>query len=74
LTGPIQEQEEGVGMQEPIEERQIPWWAWLFVALSILLFVGFFLTFAVGVTRGGVDGYCAPAKFICYCAVPGTLT
>ncbi|HEY9789427.1 MAG TPA: hypothetical protein V6D22_03445 [Candidatus Obscuribacterales bacterium] len=42
-------------MQEKLEQRRIPWWFWLGLAVSVLLFVGFFLTFAIGVTAGGSD-------------------
>jgi hypothetical protein len=45
-------------MQEPAQptERKIPWWVWAFVVLSLLVFIGFFLTFAIGVTHNGADG------------------
>ena len=40
-------------MQEQIQERKIPWWAWAAAALSVVIFLAFFLTFAIGVTMGG---------------------
>jgi hypothetical protein len=42
-------------MDEQVVDRKIPWWVWAFVALSVLVFVSFFLTFAIGVSSGAVD-------------------
>jgi hypothetical protein len=49
------EQRAEIGAVQQSCSRRIPWWLWLCIAVSVMLFIGFFLTFAIGVTSGTSD-------------------
>ena len=42
-------------MTQGVGEHKIPLWLWATIVVSIMLFIGFFLTFATAVTSGGAD-------------------